>query len=400
MHREEGHGTAVEADVRAIAGDFGLADFVFRIPLVAKGGANREPGDGLLIVGDRGAVIQVKARDPEASTKDTKESANRWAAREISKAIRQANGSRREIERRLFAGESVVAEPERAAHLPDEKRVLYGLPLSGSVSNWPAIIVVSAPSADLDVGSECLVISFHDWLRLHAMLGSVSAMIRYAERVRDNEVSARLGHELDRYMVFYEESATAPDALRGDSKFLPHPTESGGEGFGVLNDLASQIWPTDNPIPWDNPEDYRRTVQFFDEIPPGMRNTIGCELQDLVDDFENGGPTMAVIMASRTSQLVVWLAYEDDWDTLAHFGAELMALTLLRHHEAQPLRPELCESLGLALLKKGNSMLVVCAFHGGQVVPGDHILQLAEERFGPTPLDGPPPLPSRSRSRS
>ena len=75
----EAHGTARERHVREIAGLLGVADFVFAAPPIAKGAASREAaGDGLLVVGSRGAVIQVKAREPDARTTDTPEKAERW----------------------------------------------------------------------------------------------------------------------------------------------------------------------------------------------------------------------------------------------------------------------------------------------------------------------------------
>jgi hypothetical protein len=53
--------------VPGIAAELGVPDFVFHSPSAAKGqGATREvSGDGLLISGDIGAVLQVKARDPD-----------------------------------------------------------------------------------------------------------------------------------------------------------------------------------------------------------------------------------------------------------------------------------------------------------------------------------------------
>jgi hypothetical protein len=62
------HGTEREQQVRNIAMRLGVADFVFVSRPVRKGQALREAsGDGLLIVGSRGAVLQVKAREQEAA---------------------------------------------------------------------------------------------------------------------------------------------------------------------------------------------------------------------------------------------------------------------------------------------------------------------------------------------
>ena len=164
------HGTRVEEEVRSIASDLGVADFVFTSALVSKGGATRELGDGLLIVGSLGAIVQVKARDPERIVDDTPEAANRWAARHIKKADAQVHGSRREIERRLKLGDNLVAVPERVQHLSPQESGAYALPIGGTVAAWPGIIVIDHPTADLDVDSECLVLSKGDWLELYHLM--------------------------------------------------------------------------------------------------------------------------------------------------------------------------------------------------------------------------------------
>jgi hypothetical protein len=97
------HGTEREARVRRIASELDVADFVFTCPLVTKGGgASREiRGDGLLVVGEvGGAILLVKARDPQRAEVDSPERAARW----ISKNV--AGRKRREAE---LAGRSRVA---------------------------------------------------------------------------------------------------------------------------------------------------------------------------------------------------------------------------------------------------------------------------------------------------
>jgi hypothetical protein len=380
------HGIQVEAGVRAVASEFGVADFVFTSELVAKGSGTRELGDGLLIVGEAGAILQVKARDPERIATDSPERANLWAQREIKKAVKQANGSRREMVRRLDAEEALVAIPERVAHLPDAEQQPYALPIDRTAADWPSIVVVDHPTADLHVGSDCLIVSRNDWLGLYEVLGSVSAMVRYAARVRDNSVAAKLGGESLRYMEFYEQSATAPDANRSNHDFLIHPSEAEERGFMILNELAGKLWPLDNPVPWQSPAEYRRIVQFLDEVPPGQRHVVGAGLQDLVAGYAEGGPSKAVIMASRTSQLVVLCSEESSWRSLDELGLALAGLTWARHIEAVSLRPHLRETLGVALLRDGAVTLEVYCHNDGSLPVDEELFAMAIAEFGPTPL--------------
>ncbi|HEY0554439.1 MAG TPA: hypothetical protein VGG20_09230, partial [Thermoanaerobaculia bacterium] len=84
------HGTARERQVRDVAARLGVADFVYFASPVPKGGAQREAsGDGLLIVGKRGAILQVKARDPFKSHSDSDERAKSWISKNAHKAMNQ-----------------------------------------------------------------------------------------------------------------------------------------------------------------------------------------------------------------------------------------------------------------------------------------------------------------------
>ena len=57
-------GDAAERRARHAAATLGVADFVYTQPVVHTGSGVREVGDGLLVCSGRGAIIQVKARDP------------------------------------------------------------------------------------------------------------------------------------------------------------------------------------------------------------------------------------------------------------------------------------------------------------------------------------------------
>src|SRR5688572_27618025 len=62
------HGDAAEAATHDAAAIWGLPDFVFLPSTAAVGSGTREVGDGVLIVGELGVVVQVKGR--EAPTAD------------------------------------------------------------------------------------------------------------------------------------------------------------------------------------------------------------------------------------------------------------------------------------------------------------------------------------------
>lgn len=86
---KESYGKKREREVREIAGRLGVSDFVYFAPPMSKGNAQREvAGDGLLLVGDRGAILQVKTRDPIAGVNDSADRVESWVRKNTSKAVK------------------------------------------------------------------------------------------------------------------------------------------------------------------------------------------------------------------------------------------------------------------------------------------------------------------------
>lgn len=107
------YGRAAEEDVRQVAAQLGVADFVYTVPQLAKGRGSREMADVLLISNKRGAVLQVKTREPGSRSED----GAAWIASNGGgeKAYRQGSGTRRQIDLLQKAGTSVTAFPVRTA---------------------------------------------------------------------------------------------------------------------------------------------------------------------------------------------------------------------------------------------------------------------------------------------
>ena len=80
-------GTAAEAATRDAAAVWGLPDFVYRGQRERTGSGSRELGDGLLVVGDLGVVVQVKCREAPGRDADRE---RRWILKNVGIALRQA----------------------------------------------------------------------------------------------------------------------------------------------------------------------------------------------------------------------------------------------------------------------------------------------------------------------
>jgi hypothetical protein len=228
------HGDECEARVRTIAARLGVADFVFTAPQVPKGGATREvSGDGLLIVGDVGAILQVKDREPNQAALDQPDRTAAWIAKNIHRAAAQGAGTRREIARRQQRGEGIKVLPARALDLSGDKQAVYALSLGGNVAQWPVIVVVDHEQAhdqQYTVGPNTFVITLDDWLQLHQRIRSTHGLITYASRVIQSGLTVPLGHEARRYVAMYAADRGTDNASATWTTGLPPPDYAGGPG--------------------------------------------------------------------------------------------------------------------------------------------------------------------------
>ena len=187
-----------EEDVRQIVAELGVADFVYTVPVVAKGGATREVGDALLFSNGIGAILQMKAR--QAGSRG--ENGSAWVAGRGGKAYRQGQGTRRMIVRRQAEGSTIVAYPVRAADWEEADRKLAGLPLTMDVSGWPVVVILDHPSIDgIDPPNpDGFWITTADWLELNRALRSVTALLTYVRRVLEagTDIAIPLGSEAER----------------------------------------------------------------------------------------------------------------------------------------------------------------------------------------------------------
>jgi hypothetical protein len=88
-------GAAAEEATRSAAAYWGLPDFVFRPTMQVRGARNRELGDAIVVVGNRGAVVEVKARDTPAAPSPHRERA--WIDKTVATGTKQARGTIRAL---------------------------------------------------------------------------------------------------------------------------------------------------------------------------------------------------------------------------------------------------------------------------------------------------------------
>lgn len=193
-------GDAAEGATRDAASLWGLPDFVYRPTQLTVGSGSRELGDGTLIIGDRGAVIQVKARDREPEN-DERERA--WLTKQVATGLRQAHGSIRNFRRG-----------------PVEMTNGRGrtLTVNGADIRWSAVVVVEHPAVPEGITAAVekqpnpsVVLLRRDWEFLFEQLKSTNAVVQYIERVAGDPIE--LGEEVVRYFQLAQADEATPPGV-------------------------------------------------------------------------------------------------------------------------------------------------------------------------------------------
>ncbi|MGI5157492.1 hypothetical protein [Microbispora sp. CA-102843] len=187
-----------ELTATVIAAQLGVADFVYTQPVVHERSSNDEVGDGLLIVGERGAVLEVKSREPGVGLQDSQEKAESSVRKFINAAARQGSGSKRTIQKHQGLGRPLQAIPVRAFEFPEEIRETFALELSADCDKWPTIVVVDHPQDPqfaITPPPGVFCISLNDWRELLKCVRSVTGVLLYVERVMGSTLTTVFGAE-------------------------------------------------------------------------------------------------------------------------------------------------------------------------------------------------------------
>ena len=202
-------GYAAEAATHDAAAVWGLPDFVYLPETAALASGTRELGDGLLVVGDLGVVVQVKSREAATRAADKEQ---RWLYKKTAEAIRQGNGTIRQLKLR----------PRMLKNLRGRS-----VEIDGNAHRWLVAVVLDhdePPDEMLPPLNEAkhptVVLLRRDWEFLFDQLKSTHAVAEYLERVAGEVVP--LGEEPLRYYDLAQADAVAEPE--------PFPVELGAGG--------------------------------------------------------------------------------------------------------------------------------------------------------------------------
>jgi hypothetical protein len=333
-------GAAAEQAAHEAAAIWGLPDFAYEPGIEHSGSGPRELGDLILIVGSRGAVVQVKSREAQVTDPDRERA---WIVKQTERALRQANGTIRNLCR----------QPATLTNLRG-----YTREVDGSGLSWLSIVVIDHPDPP-DGCTPSIALSQHpaivllrrDWEFLFDQLKSTHAVLEYVERVSD-EVTP-LGHEPMRYygLARADHEATPsplpPEiARRGKAVSIPLlPLAPAGTDDRqdhvmfrmILEDIAV------THLTEATEEDRLRVLSELDRLQVGRRGMVGRHLREAMQLTAQAQPPEVVWKLQRivgeagTAHLGFGACSSPHSDDIAR---AFSAWVQLRHHDHQQLTGE------------------------------------------------------------
>lgn len=296
---EASQGHAAEVATHDAAAVWGMPDFVFRPKTETEGRKRRELGDGFVLVGDLGLVLQVKSRSLEAVT-DNPAREQSWVQKKAAEALRQAQGTIR----RIAANDTVELENLRGRSVPID-------PASYS---WISVVVVDHPRPpteivpDLNGDENAIVLLRQDWEFLFDQLKSTHAVARYVRRVAGEAID--LGTEPSRYYELALADAEAepeqlPPELVGPGEITSTPllplAPAGTDDLAehqliraIYEDFAITTLKTSTE------PDRLRTLAELDRVPVGDRVNVGQFLLRAMQAALDNGPTDGILWNLRS----------------------------------------------------------------------------------------------------
>lgn len=380
-------GLIIEEAVRDAAARLGLADFVYAPIYAHKGSGVREVGDGLIIAGGHGAVLQVKSRLPIAATSDSVAQAHQWILKEADRAYRQGRGTRRTLAAQDQSQEPLEAYPLRTFNLSPEVQDKFKLPLDMDASTWPIVVVIDHPGSvglKLPHKPDAFFITLGDWYELNRAIRSIGGLLVYVQRALaelDN-LSVPLGHELERFHAFVEADDAVVDSSGHTRPWLTFDALSDPEGADLYRSLVECVWPHNSTLPQVAGAAYRTIVEFLDSVPPGSQAKLGRWVLKKRRELAQTGHRASGAWLTQKKLFVYLCNSGENEPSVDLFVAELAGLCTLRNTELKEQAGEFIPTLGIGVRTDQDGIDYRYFYMGESLQLPDELRRTFEWRFG------------------
>ncbi|MEU7219709.1 YecA family protein [Nocardia iowensis] len=348
------HGQKVEIRVRHIAAMLGVPEFVYGQPLVHKGAAVREVGDGILLCGVSGAIIQVKSRSRNEGRIDSPEQANRWILKHIERAVRQGRGSKRTIEAHRRAGNPLAVTPVRAMTISASTRFDSEVLLTEDCTHWPTIVVVDHPKnpqVNVPEYPDAFCISLNDWRRLNEHLRSINFLLRYILTALSGRPAkdVRIGCEAERYSSFIATEAKHLSEEIGTERASAFGILPDMKAVSIYRDLIESTWgPNDESLGLPI-GDYTDILDFLDDVPVAVQSYTGYWLIYQREQLLGLRRRVSGLTIIVNRPLIYMVDFFDNCPNKKEWLAMLWGLTAVRSMEWRSYKKEESNTLGVGV---------------------------------------------------
>lgn len=346
LRLRESQGKEAENATHGAAATWGLADFVFRPELRRLTSGVRELGDGVLLVGEIGVVVQVKSRTAPSGDSERE---RRWVMKQCEKALRQGSGTIRQLCR----------APATMSNMRGRQ-----IEVDGNDYKWVIAVVIDhpeMPEVAPTPAENAVLLMRRDWEFLFEQLKSTHRVGDYLLRVAG--APQALGTEPVRYYeLAAADEATEPTPLSPPFRLpgteevsepllpmAPVATENGDDHSlfrTILEDIAETKLSTIDEV------DRIRALADLDHLPPLQRASIGAYLRLGFERIKNIKPPEVLWHLRRVSG--GFDATQLGFGVCSTFNEEIQwafgTWVRLRHHEfAERLGAERPVSVGVLL---------------------------------------------------
>jgi len=327
-------GVAAENATRSAVARWGLPDFVYRPVLRQTGSGARELGDGILLVGRRAVVVQVKSRNLPEGERNKEDN---WVVKNSNKAFKQARGTVRLLR----------SAPTTLVNLRGRE-----VTVDGNDFDWLSAIIIdhldcpdnltiSNPFSDLPA----VALTRRDWEFLFTQLRSTHAVVDYLFRVASLD-PVPLNREPIRYyeLAQADEDATpeeiAPEIIgKGVRVSVPLlPKEPVGHDdlrmYMILRIIMEDI--ATSPLPEGAAEaDRVRALAEIDQLPVQHRTELARAMFSMMREVL-AAPDDHIMWRSRSFRFPPGKPHPifatcNKFNEAVRYG--FSSLVMLRHHQ-------------------------------------------------------------------
>ncbi|MER7273476.1 SEC-C domain-containing protein [Dactylosporangium sp. NPDC000244] len=332
------HGDAAERRASRVAAMLGVPEFVYGQPVVPTGSGIREVGDGILLCGFGGAILQVKARGRREGLADSDDAACRWIRKHSAKAVRQGRGSKRTITSFQTRGNPLTAVPVRSMVLSGDQRKQFHVRLDEDCSDWPVIVVIAHPRTPeliLPFHDDVFYVTMEDWHLLNHHLRSVHEVLRYVRLVLENgsTLEVPLGREGLRFRALASMYLNDDRPHRSSVAPISFAAVHAPSAVAAYRDLIDKTAAENDDSTGFVATDYREILDYLDDVPAAVQANVGQRLMRWHDELQS---TRSMVSGSALlkDRLLVYMAdFDSNQPDKKKWLATLGMLTALRQIE-------------------------------------------------------------------